>query len=138
MSRMGISTRVRRLVRERAGGRCEYCLLPEPDSIIRHQLDHILARKHQGRNSAANLAYCCALCNKHKGSDVSSVDTITGRLEPLFHPRLHLWTEHFRVVGLRITPLSGVGRVTIRLLQLNHPDRIAERRVRRATGLIWP
>ncbi len=138
MSKSGPSSRVRRAVRERAQGRCEYCLVPERDSLIRHQLDHILARKHEGTSGTANLAYCCAICNKRKGADLGSVDDVDGVLIPLFHPRRDLWTAHFRVAGLRIVPLTNVGRVTVKLLQLNHPDRIAERRLARECGLKWP
>ncbi len=138
MSKSGPSSRVRRAVRERAQGRCEYCLVPERDTLVRHQLDHILARKHEGASGTANLAYCCAICNKRKGADLGSVDDVEGVLTPLFHPRRDLWPAHFRVAGLRIVPLTGVGRVTVKLLQLNHPDRIAERRLARECGLKWP
>lgn len=80
MSKSGPSGRVRRAVRERAQGRCEYCLVPERDSLVRHQLDHILARKHEGTSGTANLAYCCAICNKRKGADLGSVDDVEGVL----------------------------------------------------------
>jgi hypothetical protein len=32
---------LRRLVVERAGGRCEYCLLHEDDTFFTHEIDHI-------------------------------------------------------------------------------------------------
>jgi hypothetical protein len=46
-------------VRERAGGRCEYCRLPQAGSNIPFEVDHIIARKHRGRTVAGNLALAC-------------------------------------------------------------------------------
>lgn len=138
MSLGHVPVELRRLVRERAGGRCEYCLLPEADSLSMHQVDHVLARKHNGKTAVENLALSCVLCNRRKGSDLSSVDLETGVLTPLFHPRRDRWTEHFRVVGLRIVPLTPIGRVTARLLGFNHPKRILERELLRAVGRNWP
>jgi 5-methylcytosine-specific restriction endonuclease McrA len=47
---------LRRLVAERAGYRCEYCLLHEDNSYSPHQIDHIISLKHGGRSDADNLA----------------------------------------------------------------------------------
>ena len=44
-----------RLVRYRAGGRCEYCRLPQAASRVPFEIDHIIARKHRGRTTAGNL-----------------------------------------------------------------------------------
>jgi hypothetical protein len=44
---------VRRLVRDRAGERCEYCRLPEKYCQLLHRIGHIIARKHGGRESMA-------------------------------------------------------------------------------------
>ena len=38
----------RAIVRERANGRCEYCLMPQSLTSLPHTLDHIRARKHRG------------------------------------------------------------------------------------------
>jgi 5-methylcytosine-specific restriction endonuclease McrA len=48
-----------RLVRQRAGGRCEYCRLPQAESRVPFEIDHIIARKHGGRTTASNLAISC-------------------------------------------------------------------------------
>lgn len=37
------------------------------------------------------------------------------------------WSDHFELDGARIEPLTPEGRVTVKVLQLNHPDRIVER-----------
>ena len=138
MSRTYIPAEVRRLVRERARERCEYCLIPESAVFASHEVDHIVAEKHGGETETNNLAYSCVLCNKHKGSDIASIDSATSEIVPLFHPRRNRWTEHFDVVDARIEPLTSTGRVTARLLQLNHADRIEERELLLAAGLIQP
>ncbi|MBL7041063.1 MAG: HNH endonuclease [Pirellulaceae bacterium] len=138
MSRTYIPAEVRRLVRERARERCEYCLIPESAVFVSHEVDHIVAEKHGGETETNNLALSCVLCNKHKGSDLTSIDPSTSDIVPLFHPRRNSWTEHFHVVDGRIEPLTATGRVTARLLQHNHPDRIEERELLLAAGLIQP
>jgi hypothetical protein len=114
-------------VRSRAGGRCEYCQVPEAITLIPHEIDHIIATKHGGDTVSGNLALCCSLCNKYKGSDLASIDPDTGELHRLFHPRRDQWNDHFQVRGGVIVPFTAVGRVTVRLLQLNRPERIRER-----------
>jgi 5-methylcytosine-specific restriction endonuclease McrA len=49
----------RRLVRERAGDRCEYCLHPQEYSETTHHVDHIVARQHLGGDVPSNLALAC-------------------------------------------------------------------------------
>ncbi len=118
---------LRKLVRDRAAGKCEYCLIHEDDCVYRHQPDHIIARKHGGQAVAENMGYSCALCNSLKGSDIASVDLETGRVIQLFHPRADSWSEHFRIEGALIVPLSPTARVTEYLLQFNRADLIAMR-----------
>jgi len=57
----------RELVRQRAGNRCEYCLLRQWDSGSRLQIEHIVARQHGGRDIPDNLALACDRCNSRKG-----------------------------------------------------------------------
>jgi hypothetical protein len=87
MSETHIPAALRRPTRERAGERCEYCLIPESATFFTHPIDHIIAEKHGGLTAADNLALSCALCNGFKGSDLASVDPATGSVVPLFHPR---------------------------------------------------
>jgi 5-methylcytosine-specific restriction endonuclease McrA len=89
-----ISTALRRLVSERAGYRCEYCLLPEEFSSFPHEPDHITPLKHGGATTADNLALACFWCNRLKGSDLAALDPQTGQIKPLFNPRLHAWSDH--------------------------------------------
>jgi hypothetical protein len=90
-------------------------------------VDHVVAEKHGGLTEEANLALARALCNQRKGSDLTSIDPETGAITSLFQPRREQWNDHFRLVGARIEPLTPTGRVTVRLLQLNAPERIEER-----------
>ena len=127
MSATYVPADLRRQVRERAGERCEYCLIPEAITWAAHTIDHIIAEKHGGGSTADNLALACMLCNARKGSDLSSIDERTGSIEPLFHPRRDNWAHHFQVVGGRIEPLTPTGRATTRLLRFNEPLRLQER-----------
>jgi hypothetical protein len=99
-----------------------------------HEIEHIIAEKHGGRTEEENLGLSCALCNGFKGSDLTSIDPETGAIVPLFHPRRDAWEMHFRLVDGRIEPLTPVGRVTVRLLKLNDPDRVEERRQLQQAG----
>jgi len=124
-----ISADLRRLVAERAGNCCEYCLISQDDSFFPFEVDHIISEKHGGETVPENLCLSCPDCNAHKGSDIGSIDRETDRLTPLFNPRQQAWEEHFRLDGASIQPLTPEGRVTVTLLKINHPDRIAERQV---------
>ncbi|NEU75936.1 HNH endonuclease [Hassallia byssoidea VB512170] len=136
MSKTYIPVALRRQVYERAKGCCEYCLIPDVATFASHEIDHIIAEKHGGRTESENLALSCTLCNKHKGSDLASVDPETEKIVPLYHPRQDLWHEHFRLSGSEFLPLSSIGRVTIRLLQLNRRDRVDERQLLLQAGII--
>ena len=74
-----------------------------------------------------NLAYACFDCNRAKGSDIASIDPDTGILTPLFSPRTQVWSEHFRVNGPVIEARTAISRVTVRLLRMNLPVRVAIR-----------
>jgi HNH endonuclease len=124
-----ISAAVRLLVVNRAGKRCEYCLLHETDSFTPHQIDHIISRKHGGDSSLDNLALACIRCNAYKGSDIASIGLQPGRIAPLFHPRRDRWSDHFRIEAGGIIPLTDQGVATVRLLRLNLLGRATERRV---------
>lgn len=125
-------------VRERAKNCCEYCLMPEIATFASHEVDHIIAKKHGGLTQAENLALSCTLCNKYKGSDLTSIDPETGDIVPLYHPRQDSWPEHFYLKDAKINPLTAKGRVTVRLLQLNRPERLQERQLLIEAGILSP
>lgn len=130
-----ISATLRRLVAQRAANACEYCLLPEAFSIYRHEVDHAIALKHGGQTGAENLVLACLPCNRHKGSDLSSLDPESGALTPLFNPRQQSWTEHFALAGGIILGLTPVGRTTVFLLRLNEPSRLQLRQAMAQQGV---
>lgn len=121
------SARQRRQVYLRAAGRCEYCLVHQNDSYAPHQIDHVIAEKHGGTTILSNLALSCVLCNRRKGSDISSVDPETRQVAPLYNPRTELWSHHFSLEGLRVVGKTPEGRATVALLQLNRVKRQLER-----------
>ena len=122
-----IPVALRQLISERAEGRCEYCLTPDDAVFAAHEIDHVIAEKHGGLTDANNLALSCSLCNKQKGSDLTSIDPETNQIVRLFNPREDRWRDHFRLSEGRIVPLSATGRVTEKLLRLNNAARIKER-----------
>ena len=124
-----IAEALRRLIFERAGGRCEYCLMPARYAVKSHEVDHIRAEKHGGLTVESNLCLSCFQCNRHKGSDLTSIDPITGTVVLLFHPRQDAWDQHFVLNGTIIEPLTPSGRATVRLLQMNEADSVGDREV---------
>jgi len=59
--------------------------------------------------------------------NIASVDPATGTLTALFHPRTAPWTDHFRMQGATIEPLTAVGRATAALLRFNDEARVTIR-----------
>lgn len=117
-----------RTVRFRAGGVCEYCLMPQVVRRLRFPIDHVIARQHGGQTALENLALCCGRCNRHKGPNIAGIDPETGRTVPLFNPRSQRWAEHFRWDNITIVGITPIGRATVVVLAMNHPDDLAVRR----------
>jgi len=63
---------LRKLVVERAGRRCEYCLVQEDSFFFSFEVDHIVSLKHEGDTALDNLALTCGTCNRHKGSNLGT------------------------------------------------------------------
>lgn len=122
-----VPTALRREVIERAGNRCEYCLLRAEVAFFPHEVDHVVAEKHGGATDFDNLALACWRCNRHKGSDLTSFDPQTRQLSPLFNPRTQVWAEHFAYQREKIIGLTPEGRTTVHLLRLNSEERLTER-----------
>jgi hypothetical protein len=126
----------RNQVRDRAGDRCEYCQLPQSCTTLPHELDHVRARKHRGLQTPANCCWACAHCNAYKGSNAAGYDPQTDELVPLFNPRTDRWADHFVWRGPTLVGKTPVGRATIDVLRINHPDRVEHRRLLTAAGLL--
>lgn len=121
-----INTELRQTVADRAKHLCEYCLIAEADTFYGCEVDHIISLKHGGSTEPDNLAYACAPCNRAKGTDVGSIAT-SGEFTRFFNPRTDLWSEHFRLDGAIIQPLTVIGEVTVRIFLFNDSARIHER-----------
>ena len=114
----------RDFVRVRAEDRCEYCMLPQDDSALRHHIEHIVARQHGGTDETDNLALACHRCNLHKGPNLTGIDPHTGEKVSLFHPRRDTWSHHFRIEGTNIVGRTATGRGTVQVLAINDARRI--------------
>ena len=114
---------LRAFVRARAGGRCEYCRLPQDDSdFLPFHVEHVIPKQHGGTDEADNLCLACAECNWAKGPNLAGLHD--GKLYPLFHPRKQQWKRHF---GWEQTVLVGKtfsGKVTVQVLNINEPSRV--------------
>jgi HNH endonuclease len=124
-----ISDILREFVAKRASFRCEYCRVHAQNSFFAFHIDHIISLKHGGTTSAENLAYTCQICNLSKGSDIATF--LEQNLTPVrfFNPRIDIWEEHFELeeTGL-LDSKTDIGSATIKILDLNHPESIIERR----------
>ena len=95
-----MDARLKETVRIRAGLRCEYCHLPEAIAELPFQFDHVIAEQHGGVATEDNLALSCVRCNRCKGPNLSGIDPESGRL----------------------SGRTAIGRTTIAVLQINHPE----------------
>jgi len=125
----------RRLVWERAEGRCEYCRIHQDHVELSHHIEHIVARKHGGTDDTSNLCVACERCTLFKGSDLTGIDPQTGEVERLFHPRTQAWVEHFELRGPFIVGLTPTGRTTVRVLSMNAGQRLQLRAALISHGL---
>lgn len=116
-----------RQVWQRAHRCCEYCQMPQDYDDEVFEIDHIIAKKHGGAAVARNLALSCFLCNSFKGTDLAGLDPRTRKLTPLFNPRRHKGSRHFRWDGPFLHGRTPIGRVTIAVLQIDDLLRVALR-----------
>ena len=127
-----------RLIWERAKHCCEYCQMPQDGDVLWFEIDHVVARKHGGKTTSENLALSCFFCNNRKGPNLSGVDPVTGKVATLFNPRTQNWKRHFRFSGATIMGRTQVGRATVRVLEMNLPERRFLREELMAAGRFPP
>lgn len=127
-------------VRERAAGACEYCQLADSSHPGPFEIEHVIPIQHGGPATMSNLAFSCLHCNRHKGPNVAGIERVktASRIVPLYHPRRHKWSRHFRWDGATLVGRTPIGRVTIRVLAMNAPLRLALREELFAEGLFPP
>jgi hypothetical protein len=125
---MKISVSLRRQVVERAGERCEYCNLPQSSfPLVSFHVEHVVAKQHGGTDELINLCLSCHWCNLFKGPNLSTL--VDGKLTRLFHPRKDHWSDHFAAIEGSIRGITIIGIATVRLLNMNDPDRVELRRL---------
>ena len=129
-----LSESFRRLVADRAGRLCEYCLIHEDDAFFGCEVDHIISLKHGGATHDDNLAFARLPCNRHKGTDIGSILPDTGEFIRFFNPRHDKWFHHFRLEGSLIMPITDIGIVTVSILRYNAGERLLEREALIAVG----
>jgi hypothetical protein len=129
-----VGERLRRQVAERAYHVCEYCLIHEDDTFWGCEIDHIISRKHGGISESDNLAWACGCCNNTKGSDLGTLVGEPPKLTPIFHPRRERWRDRLLLNGVRIDGADLCGEATVKLLALNHENRVRERDALAQTG----
>ena len=126
---------IRQLVAQRARYCCEYCQLPQSASYYSFEIDHIISLKHEGMTDLENLALACGTCNRNKGADLGTYLDGNRIFIPLFNPRSDVWAEHFELDNGIILPKSLIGRATVKILELNAPDRVILRQALMEAGL---
>ena len=127
---------LRPLVWQRAARRCEYCHVPADVALLPFQIDHIIAEKHGGLTTAENLALSCARCNSHKGPHIAGY--LEGMHIPLFNPRTDRWADHFAWDGPVLVAKTPIGTVTIAVLGIKLPYRVALRAALIEEGIFPP
>lgn len=124
-----VAAATRRLVRQRAAHRCEYCRTRQLDEpFLTYQIEHVIALQHGGTDAENNLALACSHWNLMKGPNLAGIDPLTGVIEPLFHPHRQSWDEHFEWHEAVIAGKTPCGRATVRVLAMNAEARVEFRR----------
>ena len=120
-----IAASLRQLVTQWAAGTSNLC----------HEIDHTIAVKHSGQRTSDNLVLACLPCNRHQGSDLTSLDLLTGEIMPLFNPQTQAWSEHFSLKDGFILGVTAVGQTTVFLLKVNEALRLQLRQALSLQGL---
>jgi HNH endonuclease len=125
------------VVFKRANQQCEYCLINENFSFFSFHIEHIISMKHGGKTELDNLALACPICNINKGTDIATILPKSDELIRFFNPRSEKWADHFSLEpsGL-IVAITSTGEATIKILNLNHPDSIIERKEMLIRGIV--
>ena len=126
---------LRQRIRERAGGRCEYChLLDFATPMTVFHVEHVIAKQHGGPDAEGNRCWSCHRCNLHKGPNLSGRDPLTGNVVLLYNPRRQSWKRHFEWFGAALVGRTQTGRATIAVLDINDPQRVRLRQMLMESG----
>lgn len=117
------------------GRQCVYCRdVDRSESDNSFGIDHYRPKALFPQLVAeyGNLFYCCNRCNLHKNKYWPTPSELkAGYFIP--NPADHVMSDHARFVNGQVTARSPAGHVLEQTLDLNHPDKIAYRRVVRST-----
>jgi hypothetical protein len=123
---------LRAAVVQRAGNRCEHCLLSQDFQVATLPVDHVLPVVSGGRTHLESFALACPRCNSRKWVHFEATDPDSGLIVPLFNPRRQAWPGHFRWAAADPTVVEGLtptGRAAMALLDLNGPQHLTIRRL---------
>jgi hypothetical protein len=112
---------IRRVVRNRAKGRCEYCGLSQEGQEATFHIDHVIPLAAGGQTTAENLALACVSCSLRKAARQTVIDPQTEEEVAVYNPRRDSWAEHFRWEGVRLAGQTTTGRATVAALDMNRP-----------------
>ncbi|MEM8527383.1 MAG: HNH endonuclease signature motif containing protein [Bacteroidota bacterium] len=140
MPKRYISSEIKKIIKERAKGCCEYCLAISAFAFHPFAIDHIIPVVKGGNNNSDNLAYICQHCNNSKYDKIEAVDPISKKMVDLFNPRTEDWTEHFTWSEdyQYILGLTAIGRATVSCLKVNRQEAINLRAALYAYGVHPP
>ena len=115
------SKEIKKIIRDRAKGRCEYCQWFDDYAPSPYNIEHIIPSSKGGTHSLDNLAFSCRGCNGHKSNKIKVKHQLTGENLNLYNPRIQVWSEHFKWGDdkTKIIGLTPVGEVTIDALKMN-------------------
>ena len=110
--------------------RCAYCHTTEANTGQPMTIDHIVSQARGGQTTFDNLCFACRRCNEFKGDAIAGRDPLTDEAAPLFHPRVHRWSDHFAwdAAGTHLVGLTAIGRVTAVVLNMNNAVIVDARR----------
>lgn len=101
------------------------------------EVDHLHPRSGGGKTSLENTALICPHCNNRKSDHVDGIDTITGEVVALFHPRQQTWHDHFEWSidsPFLLIGKTPCGRATVARLKLNDAKLLHLRKLLAAVG----
>jgi hypothetical protein len=129
---------LRRLVIQRAAGRCEYCGLSQEGQEATFHIDHVIPVTAGGQTVAENLALACVSCSLRKAAHQTAIDPQSGKEVALYNPRRDTWREHFRWEDVYLVGLTATGWATIEALDMNRVLILAIREEEAALGRHLP
>lgn len=140
MARRYVTVAEKRQIIERADRRCEYCQSHLDYSPQSFDIEHVIPVVMGGKTTIDNLALACGGCNSCKYTKTEALDPVDQIVVPLYHPRQHLWSDHFSWSAdcLEVIGRTAIGRATVASLQLNRKGLTNLRRLLLLGGLHPP